>query len=178
MSARLQHAVFAAILISTLVARERAGEVLRESPFIEPAVIRVAQSRGLVFRGYRSLTDVEFQALTFAVPGCTGPVFVGVLAVTFDQETLVRTPPPSDYVRRYIYVDHTSAQPDRLAVLVERVRQATLALFGLTRYVPSWHLLLVDAPLGCHAADAVDWRPVWDRDYLETTQRETVNEPK
>ena len=178
MSPRLQHAAFAAILVGTLVARERAVDALQDSPFIEPAVIRVAQSRGLVFHGYSSLTDVEFQALTFAVPGCAAPVFVSVLAVNFDQETLVLTPAPSDYVRRYIYIDRTWPQPDRLAVLVERSRQAALSVFGLTRYVPSAHLLLVDAPLGCQAADGVDWRPVWDRHYLEAVGRETVNETK
>jgi hypothetical protein len=174
MSARLQHAAFAVILVGTLAARERAGDALQDSPFIQPAVIRVAQSHGLVFSGYKRLTDAEIQVLTFAAPACAGPVFVDVLPVSFDQETLVRTPPPPDYVRRYVYISRIWAQPNRPAVVVERARQAVLAVLGLTRYVPSWHLLLVDAPLGCRAADAVDWRPVWDRDYLETVQHETV----
>jgi hypothetical protein len=178
MSARLQHAAFAVILVGTLVARERVGDAVEDSPFMQPAVIRVAQSHGLVFSGYKSMTDAEFQVLTFAAPACAGPVLVDVLPVNFDQETLVGTPPPPDYGRRYVYIDHIWGKPNRPAVIVERARQAALAVLGLTRYVPSWHLLLVDAPLGCKAADAVDWRPVWDRDYLETTQHMTVNETK
>jgi len=174
MSVRLQHAAFAAILVGTLIARERTGDALQDSPFIEPAVIRVAQSHGLAFSGYKSQTDAEFQVLSFAAPGCADPVFVDLLPVTFDQETLVRTPPPRDYVRHYVYIGRTWTKPDRPAVVVERARQAALAIFGLTRYVPSWHLLLVDAPLGCQAAERVDWRPVWDRDYLDVVQHETV----
>jgi hypothetical protein len=174
MSARLQHAAFAAILVGTLLARERAGDVLQDSPVFQPAVIRVAQSRGLVFSGYQSLTDAEFQVLSFAAPGCAGLVFVDLLPVTFDQETLVRTPPPPGYVRRFVYIGRTWTKPNRPAILVERARQAALAVLGLTRYVPSWHLLLVDAPVGCQAADRVDWQPVWDRDYLEIVQHEPV----
>jgi hypothetical protein len=178
MSARLQHAAFAVILVGTLLARERAGDALQDSPFIQAAVVRVAQSRGLVFSGYKTLTDAEIQVLTFATPACAGLVFVDVLPVTFDQETLVQTAPPPDYARRYVYIDRIWAEPNRPAVVVERARQAVLAVLGLTRYVPSWHLLLVDAPLGCLAADAIDWRPVWDRHYLEVVQRESGDEAK
>jgi hypothetical protein len=46
------------------------------------------------------------------------------------------------------------------------MKYAALAVFGLTRYVPSGYLLLVESPSHCSVADAIDWRNVWDRDYL------------
>jgi hypothetical protein len=52
---------------------------------------------------------------------------------------------------------------------VERMRCATLATFGLSRYVPSGHLLLVDSLSGCEAADAIDWRNVWNPDCVGAT---------
>ena len=67
--------------------------------------------------------------------------------------------------------------PNRLAVFFARINHAVLAAFGLSRYVPSWHLLLVDAPLGCSAVDSVDWRLVWDRDYQAAAQNKMPQKP-
>ena len=53
------------------------------------------------------------------------------------------------------------------------MKYAALATFGLTRYVPSGHLLLVDSPLRCQTADAIDWRDVWNRDYIGTARADT-----
>jgi hypothetical protein len=44
------------------------------------------------------------------------------------------------------------------------VKYAVLGLLGRTRLVPSWHLLAIASPPGCHAADAIDWLPVWESD--------------
>lgn len=54
----------------------------------------------------------------------------------------------------------------RGAVTAFRLKYATLAPFGLTKYAPSWYLLQVEAPTNCHAAQAVDWSPVWNSDGL------------
>src|SRR6266446_2974410 len=78
-----------------------------------------------------------------------------------------------DLFLRYVYIDRTWEKPDRLAFFVQRMKYAALATFGLTRYVPSGHLLLVDSPSRCQAADAIDWRNVWNRDYVGTTRAAT-----
>jgi len=67
---------------------------------------------------------------------------------------------------RYIYIDRSWEKPDRLALFVQRMRYTALSTFGLTQYVPAGHLLLIDSPPRCLAADAIDWRDVWSRNHL------------
>jgi len=56
-------------------------------------------------------------------------------------------------------------------MFAERIKYAALATLGLTRYMPSGHMLLVESPTDCQAAaDAIDWRNVWNRDYAGVTQ--------
>ncbi len=50
------------------------------------------------------------------------------------------------------------------------MKYAALATFGMTRYVPFAHLPLVESPSRCQAADAIDWRNVWNRDYVGATE--------
>ena len=58
-------------------------------------------------------------------------------------------------------------------MFVERMKYAALATFGLARYVPSGHMLLVELPPDCQAAEAIDWRNVWNRDYVGDMRAET-----
>jgi hypothetical protein len=149
--------------IRSLAARERAPDVLAESGALEPAIIRVARSRDLVFRESTTISGTDVHALVFEVPGCSRPVLVFLLMVTFDQEPIVvLSAREHGDVLRYVYIDRTWDKPDRLAIFVERMKYAALATFGLTRFVPSWHLLLIESPSHCHVADAIDWRLVWN----------------
>lgn len=160
------HVVFAIILVASLAARERATDVLAESGNLEPAIMRVALSHALTFQQYTTITGTDVRALVFEAPGCSRPVLVVSLFTTFDQEPIVLSAREHGDVLRYVYIDRAWDKPDRLAVFVERIKYAVLATLGLTRYVPSWHLLLIKSPSPCRVADAIDWRPVWNRDYL------------
>jgi hypothetical protein len=160
------HFVFALILVGSLAAKARTTDVLSESTSLETAVIRVARSQGLVFREYTTIADTDIRALVFDAPGCSRPIFVVFVLVTFDQASLVRSARDPRYAPRYVYIDRSWDKPHRLAVFMERMKYSVLSVFNLTQYVPSWHLLLVEAPLECKAADHIDWRMVWDRDYL------------
>ncbi|MGA2795899.1 MAG: hypothetical protein ABSE69_20815 [Roseiarcus sp.] len=157
------HVVFATILMGSLAAQERAADVLVESGSLEPAVLRVARSQGLAFREYTTITDANIRALVFEAPGCSRPVLVIVRFVTFEEEPILRSTPEQGYVRRYVYIERTWDKPDRLAVLAQRVKYGMLAMFGLTRYAPSWHLLQIEAPSDCQSAGTIDWRLVWNR---------------
>jgi hypothetical protein len=173
-SARWQHAAFAAILVGTLIARARSGEVLPEDniDIVASAAIGAAQAHGLVFRGSTSADGAELLELTFAASGCTRPVYVDVLETTLDQTTVVDSPEQQGYRRYYVYFGRAWQQPDRLAVFFEQQKQAMLATLGLSRYVPSWHLLLVDAPVDCAPAAGVDWRAVWERQSRKPARRD------
>jgi hypothetical protein len=164
------HVVFATILVGSLAAKEQAADVLVESGNLEPAVLRVARSHGLAFREYTTIADTGVRALVFEAPGCSRPVLVALLLVTFDQEPVVRSALEQGDALRYAYIDRVWDKPDRLAVFVERVKYAALAMFSLTRYVASWHLLLIESPSRCQVADTIDWRIVWDRDYLSANR--------
>jgi hypothetical protein len=158
------HVVFLMILVGSLAAKERAPEVLDvDNLALQTAVARIAQSQGLEFR--EDLTVTGKNVLAFDAPGCPGPVFV-LVRVVFEQEPLVLSARERGDVVRYVYVDRAWEHPDRLALFVERMKYAALATFGLTRYVPSGHMLLIDSPPQCRIADAIDWRNVWNRDYL------------
>jgi len=164
------HFVFALILIGSLAAKARTTDVLSESTSLEAAVIRVARSQGLAYREHTTIADTDIRALAFDAPACSRPIFVVFVLVTFDQASLVRSAREPHYAPRYVYIDRSWDKPHRLAVFVERMKYAVLAVFNFTQYVPSWHLLLVESPQECKAAETIDWRMVWDRDYLSAVR--------
>lgn len=162
------HVVFATILAGSLAAKERNADVLVRNDSLEPVVTRVARTYGLAFQGDVMLGS-SIRALAFDAPGCLRPVLVVVLSAVIDLEPVLRSAREPGDVLRYIYIGRSWDKPDRLAVFTERMKYAALAPFGLTRYVPSQDLLLVESPSRCEAAIAVDWRNVWNRDYVKAT---------
>jgi hypothetical protein len=166
------HVVFATILVGSLAAKERAADVVGEVDDVarETAVMRVARSHGLIFREDVPISG-DVRALAFEAPGCPRPVLI-VLRVTFDYEPLLRSAlfrsaADEDNVLRYAYIARSWEKPNRLAFFAERMKYAALATFGLTRYMPSGYLLVIDSPSHCWVVDAIDWRDVWNRDYVE-----------
>jgi hypothetical protein len=171
MMARVQHMVFAAVLVCTLVVNLRGSDLFGRTEKIELAVLRAAKSGGLVFSGYETTGLADLHVLRFEAPRCSSLVQVTVLLVTLEGEDLIRNAPEQGRVR-YIYTDRTWTEPNRFSMYLKRLELTALAVFGLTQYVPSWQLLRVESPIGCEAADAIDWQVVWDRDYLAAAQRE------
>ena len=163
------HAVFAAILISSLVTRERAADALADSVSLEPAVLRVAGSHDWGLGEHRKTNGVV-PTLVFEAPGCSQPVFVSLRLSSFEEETMMHYAPEPGYARRYIYFDRTWDTPDPRAAYLQWMKFALLAKFGMTEYEPSGYLLLVEAPPHCHASETIDWRPVWSRDTLAAAQ--------
>jgi hypothetical protein len=173
MKAWVVHVVFAAILIGSLAANGLGADLLVESDNLEPAVLRIARSNGLVFRGYTTITSTAVVALAFAASGCPRPVLIVLLRATFDQVPIVRDAGEQGNVVRYVYIDRTWDSPHRLAVFVQRMKYAGLMTIGLTRYIPSWHLLRIESPAHCQVTDVIDWRNAWNRDYLRATRANT-----
>jgi hypothetical protein len=167
------HVVFATILVGSLAAKERAADVLVvDDATLQTAVTRIAQSQGLAFREEVTITGTNGPALAFEAPGCSRPVLV-VARVLFDEEPFMHFAREQGDDIRYVYIDRSWERPDRLALLVEKIKYAAFAIFGLTRYVPSGPLLLVDSPPRCEIAAAIDWRNVWNRDYISAIQAAT-----
>jgi hypothetical protein len=160
------HAIFAAILVGSLIVRGRVADVIGKQDNLEPGVLWVARSHGLAFRDYATIADTGRRALVFEAPGCAKPVRIILRLLTFEEEPFTLIPAERDYIRRYVYIDHTWSHPQRLAVWAQRIKYEVLATLGLTAYVPYWHLLQVELPRDCPVADAVDWRMAWRRDYL------------
>jgi hypothetical protein len=163
------HAVFATVLVASLVTKGQVSDPLLESASLEKAVIQVAQSHGLVFAGRTAVTDAEIGALAFDEPECAASSLVTLLTVTLEQEAIVRSHASFPGAqRRYIYLDRVWDQPRRFEVFIERAKYAVLSAVGLSSYVPSWHMLLVESPANCREIQQIDWRLVWDRNYLST----------
>lgn len=170
------HLVFGTLLAGSLVAQQRTVDMLVE---IDPgdlaaAVTRVARSQGLIFRSHATVYG-NVSALTFDAPGCSQPVSVA-LQVNFDLAPLVQlSTGKATPVSRYVYIERSWDKPDRLAFFIYRMKYAVLAAFGLTRYVPGGHLMLIEAPSHCQSAKAVDWSDVWNRDYVAANQANAAN---
>lgn len=169
------HLVFGALLVGSLTAQQRTADTLVE---IDPgdlsaAVMRVAHSQGLTFLEHETAYG-NVPALSFAAPGCSGPVVVA-LQVNFDIAPFVQSSArKQDDVSRYVYIDHSWEKPNRLAFFIYRMKYAALATFGLTRYVPGGHLMLVEAPPDCQSAATINWSDVWNRDYVRAARADAA----
>ena len=170
MRAWAAHAVFAAILLGSLATGERANDALVDSASLEAAVLRIAGSQGWGLREYRPMSSVVKGSLVFEVPGCAQGVVVSILSSTFEEATIIGYAAEPGYARRYIYFDRTWDAPEPWAAFFERVKYRAIGMFGLTQYVPSHYLLLIETPRHCPAADTIDWAPAWKRDYLAAAQ--------
>jgi len=171
----LTHIVFAVILIGSLTANQQASDVLADSGDNEATVIRIARANGLALRKDQPIAG-GITTLVFDAPDCTRPVSVTLLSITFEQMPVVQDfPGQHDNNRRYVYLNRIWNRPERLPVFFVWKMQRVLEMFGLTRYVPSRYMLLVDNPSGCRAADAIDWRNVWDRNYLSTIRADIAS---
>jgi hypothetical protein len=162
------HAVFATILLGSLAAQKRDADLLVDAVGFERAVLRVARSHNFGFRECTTVpgTTLRTHTLAFEAPGCSQCVFVGLRLASFEEESL-QPAPQEGYARRYVYIDRKwNKPPDALTILAQRAKYEALAAVGLTEEVPSRYLLQVDAPEQCQSAAAMDWRLVWNRNYL------------
>ena len=126
------HVVFSTILLGSLAGKERAVDVLHaDDATLQTAVTRIAQSQGLDFREYVTVGHL-LPAVAFEAPGCSRPVLV-IANVLFDEEPLMRFAREQGDDVRFVYIDRSWEKPDRLAFLVEKMKYAALAVFGLTR---------------------------------------------
>jgi hypothetical protein len=122
------HVVFATILVGSLAARGRATDVLIERGNLEPAILRVARSHGLAFREYETISDTGRRALVFEAPGCAQPMRVVLRTTTLEEEPFEQLAPQRDYVHRYVYIERTWDQPNRLAVWIQRMKYEVLGI--------------------------------------------------
>jgi hypothetical protein len=168
------HVAFAALLVGSLAANRRVPDMVDVgNPDLEPAVARVASSHALTFEGYTTLPGTSFRALQFAAPGCARPVLVAS-NMSFDEEAVVRDARDPDDTSHFVYIGRSWEKPERLAFFAERIKYAALATFGLTRYMPAAHLLVVQAASSCELANTIDWRNVWNRDYAAAGQPDSA----
>jgi hypothetical protein len=159
----LVHAVFAAVLIGSLLSRERSAEAPVDDSGLEAAVLGVARSEGLRFLAYGA-NDTGFgRAMAFSAPGCSRPVLATWRPATFEDEAAAVSVPQEGYRRNYVYFDREWDRPDRWAVSMQRIKYGLLAMFGRTDYATSDLILQIDAPRDCPAAQSMDWRPAWSR---------------
>jgi hypothetical protein len=161
------HALFALILGSSVLANTRpADHPPADAEQLATAVITIARSNDLTFRGRTALASQLIDALTFDAKGCREPITVALLSVMSEQAPLLETQNLEGRTLYFVFYDRRWRAPDRVAIAWERKQQKALALFGLTRFVPSAYMLAIAAASDCRAADVIDWQNVWDRRYL------------
>ena len=164
------HAVFAALLVGSLAARERAAVTPIPSAAFESAVMRVATSKGLRFREYgANTTGTELRMLAFDAIGCSQPVFVLFRFACFEDEATTQSTPEHSYLNQYIYIDRKFDKPTLRPVLIQRIKYGLLSMFGVSDYAPYWNIpfvLQVETPVNCPVAEKIDWSPAWNRKFI------------
>lgn len=160
------HALLAAVLVGSLVSRERSAEAPVDSAGLESAAMSVARAQGLAFREYRESDTDWGRTMAFDVPGCSLPLLTTWRPATFEDEATIQSAPRRGYRRQYVYFDRKWSHPNRWAVSIQRMKYGLLALFGRTDYATSSYVLEVESPRDCPAAERIDWRPAWTRTDL------------
>jgi hypothetical protein len=169
MKAGVGYALFAAILGGSVLANGRPTDHPRdETQRFVAAVVNVARSNNLTFRGRTALANNLIDALTFDAKDCREPITVALLSIVSEQAPLLESQNQEGRTLRFVYYDRRWRTPDRVSITWERKEQKALAVFGLARFVPSHYMLGIAAASDCKAGDAIDWQPVWDRQYLAT----------
>lgn len=166
MKARVGHALFALILTGSVLANARPDDPPADANQMAAAIIDVARSNNLSFRGQTTLPNLGLTTLAFDAKGCREPISVALLSIDTEQQTLLKTLTPETRMLYFVYYERRWREPDRLAIFWEQKKQQALAVVGLRSSAPSPYLLGITAPLGCSAADAIDWRQIWDQRYL------------
>jgi hypothetical protein len=149
------------ILVGSLAAKVRTPDVLAEDHRLEAAIIRVAQSGGLTFHQNSTISGTDIRTLVFDAEGCSQPVLIALLSLTFAEEPTVRSTREPGYALKYFYIERSWADPPRLTVYFERVKYVALAMLGLTQFTPSRQVLLVESPPRCSVASDINWQGVW-----------------
>jgi hypothetical protein len=164
------HAVFATVLVGSLVARARPPEAPIVGASVEPVILSVARSQGLAFREYRASNTGWGRTIVFDAPGCSRPVWVTSRPLTFEDQAAIEVTTEQGYQQQYVFIDRKWNSPDRWAVSIQRMKYSLLAMFGLTEYAPWAFALQVETPRDCPAAESLDWRPAWSRTYLTASE--------
>jgi hypothetical protein len=96
--------LLASVLVGSLGAKLRTAGVLADDQSFEAAVIRVAQSGGLAFHQNNAITGTDIRALVFDAVGCSQPVLVASLSLTFEEDPVVRSSREPGYALKYLYI--------------------------------------------------------------------------
>jgi len=158
-------AVFATILIATAgidlySADRQAGEKYRES-----VVIRLAESRGLLYRQTRSLSNGLLTSIVFEAAGCSRPIQVVPLNLTLETAPLLHLVDEPGDIRRFVYIERDSPEKEGFRVFLEYAKHTALGMVGLSPYFAYPTLVMATEPPDCRAVESVDWRLIWSRDY-------------
>jgi hypothetical protein len=150
---------FAALLLATVISKMYAPNVDRA---LDAGVLAALALHGLSpHRGPSEEGAALFPSIYFEAPGCDGVVQVMPIQLNLQEGPLLDGVGAPSYVRRFIYLDRTWQNPDRLGMRLVWLKYRALYMLGLSPYVPSTLALLVAQPNGCQAAEAIDWRSVW-----------------
>jgi hypothetical protein len=170
--AHLGHALFALILTGSVLTNARPDDPPADPNQLAAAIIDVARSNNLSFRGQTSLANLGFTTLAFDAKGCREPISIALLSIDLEILSWLKARTPENQTLQFIYYDQRWREPDRVSIFWEQKKQQALAVVGLTSSVPSPYLLGITTPSGCNAADAIDWQQIWDRRFVARPARQ------
>jgi hypothetical protein len=79
------------------------------------------------------------------------------------SELLMRVTEPG-FENRFFYIDRDWREQSRPAMALQWIKHLVLNLFNASPYIPVKMAIVLADPPNCRPAQAIDWRPVWQRD--------------
>jgi hypothetical protein len=157
-------AALAMLLLATVAVR-----IWFPSP---PAVdMRTAVSAILTLKGFQPRLSPQgpgnaLASVDIDVPGCGGIVRIMPVQLTVWEGTWLREALDPSASKRFVYVDGTWPDVDRIGMRLVWFKHKALSLVGMSRYVAGPSALLLVGPPGCRVAEVADWRMMWDSQAL------------
>ena len=124
-------------------------------------VVQVIAAHRLSVEPMLSVRDQFPDAARFRAPGCEEPIEVIPVHINLQEAPLFDALITANYKRQFVYLDQTWLSENRVAMRLTWLKHKMLSFLGWGRFVTIPTGLLIVSPPDCHAAEAIDWTPVW-----------------
>jgi hypothetical protein len=152
--------IWALLLLMTVASKAQVSTSLDREELANN-VVQVIATHRLSVEPMLSVRDLFAGAARFRAPGCDEPIEVMPVHISLQEAPLFDALIKADYTRQFVYLDQTWLSENRVAMRLTWLKHKALSFLGRGRFVTIPTGLLVVSPPGCHAAEAIDWTPVW-----------------
>jgi|EndMetStandDraft_8_1072994.scaffolds.fasta_scaffold232331_2 hypothetical protein len=168
MKARVLRGLLLAALVASVAVRfetNRAREAMASDFDIGAAVEDVIRANGYALRENpvkppKLLSRVVY----FQRPECQQASLVLPHFINEEAAQLLPRVTEPGFEIRFFYIDGNWREQSRVAMALQWIKHLVLNMFGASPYIPVKLAIVLADPPNCRPVQAIDWRPVWERD--------------